>query len=182
MAELGKFRRKTLRVAVELNNKLVPFFSPRMATKGMIKIYSAMGMKFRGVPNYISSRVNFDGTDYSLIEIHEGVTISSYVRVLSHDWSLYTVSKSVGHFSKKPIGRISPVSIGPYSFVGTGTVIMPGTVIGRGCLIGAGTVVRGNIPDYSIVVGSPGNIIGDTREFIAKNFARMGLSVSGLNI
>ncbi len=57
---------------------------------------------------------------------------------------------------------------------------MPGTKIGRGCLIGAGTVVRGEIPDYSIVVGSPGQIIGDTREHIASQFKHLGLPETDL--
>jgi acetyltransferase-like isoleucine patch superfamily enzyme len=140
-----------------------------------IYFYGRWGMKFVGRPNYLSSRINFDGTDYGLIEIHEGVTISSYVRVLTHDWSLYTIAKATGYHSKMPIGTIKSVSIGPYSFVGTGSIIMPGAKIGRGCLIGAGTVVRGEIPDYSIVVGSPGSIVGDTREFIGRRLGKLGV-------
>ena len=105
------------------------------------------------------------------------MTISSFVRVLTHDWSLYTVAKAVGHFSDKPIGKIRGVSIGAYTFVGTGSIIMPGARIGRGCVVGAGAVVRGIIPDYSIVAGSPGDIIGDTRNHIAGQFDRNGIPV-----
>lgn len=155
--------------------RYAPIIRPSLATKMAIHFYGKWGMRFVGTPNYLSARINFDGTDYGLIEIHEGVTISSFVRVLTHDWSLYTVAKSVGYFSEKPIGKIVGVSIGPYSFVGTGSVIMPGVKIGRGCIIGAGTVVRGTIPDYSIVAGSPGKIIGDTRPHIIEQFNRQGL-------
>ncbi len=151
---------------------------PGFATKMALFFYGRWGMKFVGKPNYLSARINFDGTDYSLIEIHEGVTISSFVRVLTHDWSLYTVAKSVGYFSEKPIGKIKGVSIGPYSFVGTGSIIMPGTKIGRGCIIGSGTVVRGNIPDFSIVVGSPGEIVGDTRGFVSNQFDILDIEFS----
>lgn len=157
--------------------KFAPLVRPGFATAVAVKVYGRWGMKFIGQPNYLSARINFDGTDYGLIEIHEGVTISSYVRVLTHDWSLYTVAKSVGFFSDRAIGKITGVSIGPYSFVGTGSIIMPGTRIGRGCLIGAGTVVRGKVPDYSIVVGSPGRIVGDTRSFIAGQMSRLGLEL-----
>lgn len=157
--------------------KFAPIIRPGVATVAAMHFYGKWGMKFVGKPNYLSARINFDGTDYSLIEIHEGVTISSYVRVLTHDWSLYTIAKSVGHFSPKPIGKITGVSVGPYSFVGTGSIIMPGTHIGKGCIVGAGTVVRGKIPDYSIVIGSPGKIIGDTRDHITKQFTQLGIEL-----
>jgi acetyltransferase-like isoleucine patch superfamily enzyme len=157
--------------------RFAPIIRPGFATTVAICVYGRWGMKFVGRPNYLSARINFDGTDYSLIEIHEGVTISSFVRVLTHDWSLYTVAKAFGHFSEKPIGKIKGVSVGAYSFVGTGSVIMPGARIGRGCIIGAGTVVRGEIPDYSIVVGSPGQIIGDAREHVYSQFHRQGIPI-----
>lgn len=172
---IKKLIRKIDRVIGLTLIKFAPIVRPGMATVMAIKFYGRWGMRFVGRPNYLSARINFDGTDYSLIEIHEGVTISSYVRVLTHDWSLHTVAKAVGHFAQPAIGRITGVSIGPYSFVGTGTIIMPGTKIGRGCIVGAGTVVRGTIPDYSLVIGSPGQIVGDTRAHLLKYFQRENL-------
>lgn len=132
-------------------------------------------MHFVGTPNYLSARINFDGTDYGLIENHEGVTIPSFDRVLTHDWSPYTIAKAFGHFSDTPIGKINGESVGPYSFLGTGSILMPGTSIGRGCHVGAGTVVRGPVPDYSIVVGSPGKIVGDTRHHAFEQFTLLNL-------
>lgn len=160
-----------------LSIRLAPIIRPGLATTMAVKHYGRWGMNFVGTPNYLSARINFDGTDYGLIEIHEGVTISSYVRVLTHDWSLYTIAKACNHFSNDPIGKVKGVSIGPYSFVGTGSIIMPGTRIGRGCLIGAGTVVRGTIPDYSIVIGSPGRIVGDTRKYMKRQFNNLGIDL-----
>lgn len=155
--------------------KIAPVIQPGLATTFSVYFYRRWGMRFIGTPNYISARVNFDGTDYGLIEIHEGVTISSFVRVLTHDWSLYTVAKAIGYHADRPIGKIKGVSIGQYSFVGTGSVIMPGATIGKGCIIGAGTVVRGQIPDYSIVTGSPCSIVGDTRSHIRVQFTRLNI-------
>ncbi len=177
MARPKGFLRKIERIIGLIAIKLAPIIRPGFATTVAVSVYGRWGMNFVGNPNYLSARINFDGTDYGLIEIHEGVTISSYVRVLTHDWSLHTIAKSVGHFSEKPIGGIRGVCIGEYSFVGTGTIIMPGTRIGRGCVIGAGTVVRGTIPDYSIVIGSPGRITGDSRHLIASKFDLMGIDV-----
>ena len=147
---------------------------PRWSTKVALFFYKRWGMKFNGTPNYISSLVWVDGTDYSLIELGEGCTISSFIRILTHDWSLHTVGKAFGVITEKPLGRTLPVKIGDYVFIGTGSIIMPGTTIGMGSIIGAGTVVRGEIPPYSIVIGSPGQIIGDSREYFEK---KTGLKV-----
>lgn len=150
---------------------ILPFVAaikPGLATKVYVFFLKRWGMQFKGRPNYISSKIWFDGTDYSIIHIGEGVTMSSYIRVLTHDWALHTVSKAIGIFHEKPLGRIKGITIGDYSFVGTGSIIMPGTVIGKGCIIGSGTVVRGNVPDFSIYIGSPGQVIGDTREYLKK--------------
>ena len=63
----------------------------------------------------------------------------------------------------RPIGRQhqpeAPVSIGAGSWLGHNVVVLPGAQIGRHVVIGAGSVVRGEIPDYSVAVGSPARVI-----------------------
>lgn len=54
---------------------------------------------------------------------------------------------------------VSPVSIGDECKIYNNAVILPGTIIGKHCTIGANSVVSGNIPDYSVVVGIPARII-----------------------
>lgn len=52
-----------------------------------------------------------------------------------------------------------------------GMDVIPGACIERGCIDGVGTVGRGFIPDFSIVIGSPGQIVGDTRDYMTKQFS-----------
>ena len=52
-----------------------------------------------------------------------------------------------------------PVVIGADSWIGSGAVILPGARIGRHVVVGANSVVRGEIPDYSVVVGSPERVV-----------------------
>ena len=146
----------------------------------LLKSYQRWGMRMKEWPNYISARTDIDGTDLSQIYLGEGVTISSYVRLLTHDWSPHTVGKAMGISTQKPLGKIAGISIGDFSFVGTGSIIMPGAQIGRGCIIGSGTVVRGIIPDFSIVIGSPGQIIGDSRDYMKRLAVREGWDVPEL--
>ncbi|ARN70864.1 hypothetical protein BST91_03975 [Nonlabens tegetincola] len=157
--------------------KSVANFKPRWATNIQYYFFKRWGMRFNGRPNYISSKIWFDGSDYSLIEIGNQVTMSSYIRVLTHDWSLHTVAKAFDVEQEKPFGILDSVKIGDYSFIGTGTIIMPGAEIGKGCIIGAGTVVRGKIPDFSIYIGSPGKIIGDSKNYLAKKIPSLDAEI-----
>ena len=52
-----------------------------------------------------------------------------------------------------------PVSIGDGSWIGHGSVVLPGSRIGRHVTIGANSVVSGEIPDFSVAVGSPARVI-----------------------
>lgn len=52
-----------------------------------------------------------------------------------------------------------PVSIGDGSWLGHGTVVLPGATIGRHVVIGANSVVRGDIPDYSVAAGVPARVV-----------------------
>jgi acetyltransferase-like isoleucine patch superfamily enzyme len=53
----------------------------------------------------------------------------------------------------------SPVRIGADTWIAAKATILRGTTIGRGCVIGAHSVVKGNIPDYSIAVGAPAKVV-----------------------
>ncbi|MDH6143864.1 acetyltransferase-like isoleucine patch superfamily enzyme [Kitasatospora sp. GP30] len=62
-----------------------------------------------------------------------------------------------------PIGKQWPrnesVEIGSGSWIGTGAVILPGARLGRNVVVAAGSVVRGEIPDYSVVAGAPAKVV-----------------------
>lgn len=52
-----------------------------------------------------------------------------------------------------------PVFIGEQTMIGMGAKIMPGVCIGKHCVVGANAVVTKDIPDYSIAVGIPAEVI-----------------------
>ncbi len=69
-----------------------------------------------------------------------------------------------------PIGRQWPsntaVSIGPGSWLGAGSIVLPGAVIGRNVVVAAGSVVRGQVPDRSVVAGVPARVV---RQYVPGN-------------
>ena len=98
-----------------------------------------------------------------LIHIGDNVTISS-ARILAHDAS-----------TKRFLGssKVGRVGIGDDSFVGAGAIILPGVSIGKRCVVGAGSVVTRDVPDGSVVAGSPARVIGCTEEMIERCRGKM---------
>lgn len=100
------------------------------------------------------------------VRIGEGCQIGSSVGIFSH--SSHNAIRLMGrHYMKVPkeqrIGYIlKPTEIGAYTFVGSGSYIMPGVKVGKGCIIGTNSVVTKDIPDFSIAVGSPAKVIKST--------------------
>ena len=47
--------------------------------------------------------------------------------------------------------------------IGSNATILADLTIGIGAMIGAGTVVTKDVPDYAVVLGNPGRVVGDCR-------------------
>ncbi len=108
------------------------------------------------------------------IRIGEGVNVASHTCIYTH--SSQNSIRLLGHkFIEVPADQrpgyiVNGVVIGEYTFIGTSSVILPGTNLGKGCIVGAGSVLKGDFPDYSVIVGNPAKIVNDTREVDQKLF------------
>lgn len=79
---------KVFRYLKKLVIKQIRFFSSDKYMTAYTKELTKQGIKFTGKPHYIAPNVYFDGSDYSLIEIDNKVTLSGGVKLLTHDQSL----------------------------------------------------------------------------------------------
>ena len=123
-------------------------------------------MKIDGSPIFISASCTFDGSDYSLIRIGDSTVVSSNVSFLTHDYSISRARDALQGVHIRPeIAILKPVSVGANSFIGRSALLLPGTEIGDDCIVGAGSVVRGKVPNGSIVVGNPAEVVGKTLEW-----------------
>jgi carbonic anhydrase/acetyltransferase-like protein (isoleucine patch superfamily) len=63
---------------------------------------------------------------------------------------------TIGHMA-----MLHGCTIGDGSLVGIGSIVLGGARIGRGCLIGAGALITEGkeIPDRSVVMGAPGQVV-----------------------
>jgi len=93
------------------------------------------------------------------ILIEENVGMGAYVTVVD---SRHTWSSGHPHPLFSPV-EASPVRIGPGTWLADRVTITAGADIGEQCAIGSNSTVGGKIPDYSIVIGNPGRVVGSTR-------------------
>lgn len=95
----------------------------------------------------------------SFSSIARNVSIQEY----NHSFdrvTTYLIHKNI--FNGEMVDDISskgPVIIGNDVWIGAQSIVLSGSRIGDGAIIGANSVVIGNIPPYSIAVGSPARVI-----------------------
>ena len=104
-----------------------------------------------------SSRMDCEGHIRIGKEVLTGPNV--YITDLNHEYRDVTrsVMKQGIHFV--PVNGRPNIDIGDGSWIGRNVVIVGNVLIGKHCVIGANTVVTKDIPDYSVVAGSPARII-----------------------
>jgi acetyltransferase-like isoleucine patch superfamily enzyme len=88
------------------------------------------------------------------LKIGNFVSINSGVMIFTHDSTKYYLSGGKVPFEK------GSVTIGNNTVIGSMSMITLGVNIGNHCVIGANSLVNKHIPDNSIAVGNPANVIG----------------------
>lgn len=126
-----------------------------------------------GAAKYIHHSVSFDGVSYHHIHLGNNVVISKDVLILVHDFSIEAGLLAIGK-SEAPAAEayyVRDVTIGKDCFIGARAVLLGGSRIGNHCIVGAGTVIPGkSYPDYCIIAGNPGRVIGDVREWAERKY------------
>jgi acetyltransferase-like isoleucine patch superfamily enzyme len=103
--------------------------------------------------------VSFSTEPY-LVEIGDNVRITSGTTFITHDGGVNVFRGEIGG------GIFGRIKIGNNVFIGTNCIILYNTTIGDNCIVGAGSVVRGQFPENSVIVGNPAKVV--TRTSIQK--------------
>lgn len=103
----------------------------------------------------ISIGQNFHITSAGNLVIGKNTTISGNVFITNIDHNYQVVDQHI--LNQQMI--VKHTSIGSNCFIGYGAAIQAGTVLGKQCIVGAHSVVRGEFPDYSVIVGIPGKLV-----------------------
>ncbi|UOM34149.1 gamma carbonic anhydrase family protein [Acuticoccus sp. I52.16.1] len=116
--------------------------------------------------------------DNTTITIGEGTNIQDHVMVHVDPGYPATLGKgcTVGHRA-----IIHGCTIGDNTLIGMGAIVLNGARIGNNCIIGAGALITEGkeIPDGSLVVGTPGKVIRQLDDAAAEQLKRQALSYVG---
>lgn len=88
------------------------------------------------------------------VSIGSFCSISAGVHIYTHDTVMWALSG--GRLEK----RTGPVKIGDCCYIASQCIVAPNVTIGRQCVVAANSFVNRNVPDLSIVGGSPAKILG----------------------
>ena len=88
------------------------------------------------------------------IKIGNHVSIGPQVAIITADHDMSTSNIE---------GRVGPVIIEDYVFIGARALILPGVILKKGSVIAAGAVVVRDVEEFSIVAGVPAKTIGRRR-------------------
>ena len=93
------------------------------------------------------------------VSVYEGVELEDYV-FCGPSMVFTNVKLPRSEFPQRGSKFYSKTLVKKSATIGANATIVCGVTIGRYSLIGSGAVVTKDVPNYSLVVGNPGRIIG----------------------
>jgi acetyltransferase-like isoleucine patch superfamily enzyme len=91
------------------------------------------------------------------IVIEDDVIIGAFSSLIDSDHTFAEGRPNVMHNSV----ATGPIRVGRGTWLAERVAVLRGASIGRCCIVGANSVVRGELPDYAIAVGSPAKVVGE---------------------
>lgn len=95
--------------------------------------------------------------------VHRGARIAEEVFlgpgvILTNDkWPRATTLD--GQLKTEADWTCEPVCIRRRASIGAGAILLPGASIGENVMVGAGSIVSGEVPAWSVIVGNPGRVV-----------------------
>ena len=83
------------------------------------------------------------------ITIEDDVMLAGNVQLLSNNHDEY----------ERQVLLCEEIIIKKGAWIGAGASILPGVTVGKFAIVGAGAIVTKDVPDYSVVVGTPAKVV-----------------------
>lgn len=107
------------------------------------------------IQDSVDTGQNFTVGCANRVVIGRNTVISFDVFITDNDHSYEQIDVPV---MQQPL-IVKKTIIGENCFIASGVKILAGTVLGKQCIVGSNSVVRGEFPDYCVIVGAPARVI-----------------------
>jgi acetyltransferase-like isoleucine patch superfamily enzyme len=91
------------------------------------------------------------------IVLEDDVILGAYSTVIDSDHTFREGRPNVMHNSLD----VEPIRIGRGTWIAERVAVLKGSNIGECCIVGANSVVKGELPPYSIAAGAPARVVGE---------------------
>lgn len=134
---------------------IVPFNNFSLGARSVIEDYSCINNAVGDLIIGNETRIGLHNTIIGPVTIGNNVNLAQGVVIsgLNHNYENINIP-----INKQGVS-MAQIIINDNVWVGANSVITAGVSIGNHCIIAAGSIVTKNIPDYSVVAGSPARII-----------------------
>lgn len=154
---IPKYYRKNRQIAKVFRIKnIIQYIRFRITTNNNYRINYLRKKGVKIGENCLINHLKIVAEPY-LVEIGNEVAIAPKSIFITHDGSTWLFKDK-----SKDLRLYGKIIIGNNCFIAESCIILPNTRIGNNCIIGAGSVVRGNIPDNSLAMGNPAEVIMNT--------------------
>ena len=101
------------------------------------------------------------------VKLQSNVFIGKHAEVESYVWLFpFVILTNDPH---PPSDLLQGVKVREFAAIAASAVILPGVEVGRGALVGANSTVTRDVPDDTIVAGSPAAVIGPTSQILLRD-------------
>lgn len=108
--------------------------------------------------------INIDCSRPYLIEIGNDVRLNYGLTIMTHDFTTLVFKNYYGDF----LNSSGKVKIGNNVYFGRNCTVLKGVTIGDNCIIGYGSTVMKDVPNNSVVAGSPAKVICTLDQYYEK--------------
>ena len=90
------------------------------------------------------------------IQIKKNVLISQHCFIGDHNHEYKDINTPIRY---QGLTNVAPIVIDEGAWIGANVTVAPGVKIGKNAVVGANSVVTKDVPDYSVAVGLPAQVI-----------------------